>query len=65
MDGMNDSSAYSEWTVTMIEAKIHEIENQLLTLEREYKHKSSYLLVDLELMHKLREIKQGEKIWTE
>lgn len=65
MDGMNDSSTYSEWTVTMIEAKIHEIENQLLTLEQEYKYKSNHLLVDLELMHKLREIKQGEKIWTE
>lgn len=65
MDGVNDSSAYSEWTVTMIEAKIHEIENQLLTLEREYKYKSSHLLVDLELMHKLRTIKQGGKLWTE
>lgn len=65
MDGVNDFSAYSEWTVTMIEAKIHEIENQLLTLEREYKYKSSHLLVDLELMHKLRKIKQGEEVWTE
>lgn len=65
MDGVNDFSAYSEWTVTMIEAKIHEIENQLLTLEREYKYKSSHLLVDLELMHKLRKIKQDEEVWTE
>lgn len=55
----------NEWTMPMIEAKIHEIESQLLTLEREYKYKSNHLLVDLEMMYKLRKIKLGEEVWTE
>lgn len=67
MNGVNDFSTYSDWTVTMIEAKIHEIENQLLTLEQEYKNKTSHLLIDLGMMYKLRRIKQWGKdeVWMD
>lgn len=58
MEKINDFNMNTDWTITMIEAKIHEIENQLRILQQEYNSKTQHLLIDLELMYKLWRIRK-------